>query len=111
MGIGKLVARVAATAAPGDSIYTCLPLDPVLRYYFRIRYPMPQNPLIEGVRGSGPRDYLDQVDSMLAKYKRSWILTYASCGDDTPLIDHISRSWDINLIEKRYPEAKLYFVE
>jgi uncharacterized membrane protein len=108
--IGKLVARVAAMAAPGEPIYICLPLDPVLRYYIQVRYPLPDNPLIEGVRGPGRRDYLDQVDSMLAEYRTAWILTYQGCGDVTPLIDHISRTWNVDLVDKRYPEAQLFFV-
>jgi hypothetical protein len=109
--VGKLVARVATLALPGDPIYICLPRDPVLRYYLEERYSFPKNPLIEGVRGPGPRDYLDQVDAMLAEYGRAWILTYAGCGDVTPLMEHISQTWDVTLVEKRYPEAQLFYVQ
>jgi Dolichyl-phosphate-mannose-protein mannosyltransferase len=109
--IGKLVARVAMLASPGEVVYTCLPLDPVLRYYLEVRYPMPANPLIEGIRGPGPRDYLDQVDSMLATYRKAWLLTYRACGDVAPLIDHIARTWDVRMVEERYPDARLFLVE
>jgi hypothetical protein len=109
-GVGRLVERLATMAAPGDPVYVCLGGDPTVRYYFSERYPMPQNPLIEGIRGPGARDYIDQVDRMLERYGRAWMLTFASCGDMRPLIDHVSQAWTVELIEKRYPEAQLFFV-
>jgi hypothetical protein len=71
---------------------------------------MPHNPIFEGIRGPGPRDYLDQVDNPIIQHRRAWILTLSSCGDVTPLIDHISQRWNIELIEERYPGDKLYYV-
>ena len=108
--VGNLVKRLADSAAPGDPIYLCLGDDPALRYYVYSRYPLPLNPIIEGKRGPGPRDYIDQVDSMLSLYKRAWMIIFPPCGDMTPLLDHVAKDWTIELIEKRYPDAQLFFV-
>lgn len=109
--VGNLVKRVAASAAPGDPIYLCLGNDPALRYYVHVRYPMPLNPIVKGIRGPGPRDYLDQVDSMLTQHQRAWFIVFPSCGDMTPLLDHVAKDWNVELIEKRYPGAQLFFVK
>ena len=108
--VGQLVRRVVAAASPGDPVYICRGGSPEVRYYIYARYPMPLNPIVEGIRVPGPRDYLEQVDFVLDQYKRAWLLVYPSCGDMEPLIDHLAKNWNVQLIETHYPDTELYFV-
>ena len=62
------------------------------------------------MRGGGPRDYIDQVDTMLDEHGRAWMIIYPRCGDMTPLLDHVAREWDVELVERRYPDTELYYV-
>ena len=108
--VGRIVERVAADASPGDPVYLCLGDDPALRYYVYVRYPMPRNPIVTGIRGPEPRDYLDQVDAMLADYGRAWMIMFPPCGDMSPMLEHIAQDWHVDLVEKRYPDTELYYV-
>ncbi|OGT28206.1 MAG: hypothetical protein A2Z17_02825 [Gammaproteobacteria bacterium RBG_16_66_13] len=108
--VGKIIQRVAASAAPGDPVYLCTGDDPAIRYYVVARFPIPDNPIVEGIRGPGPRDHIDQVDDMLEQYGRAWMVMFPPCGEMTPLLDHIAKEWKVELIERRYPDTELYYV-
>ena len=108
--VGNIVKSVYALSEPGDPVYLCIGDDFALRYYVGVRYPMPLNPVVEGIRGGGSRDYIDQVDTMLKQHGRAWMVIFDRCGDMTPLLDHVAREWNVELIEKRYPNAELYYV-
>src|SRR3989304_7831668 len=95
---GKVVERLESLVQPGDPIYVCED-DPVFRYYLRVRHVMPANPVVVGIQevAQGPRDYLDQVDELLADEGRAWMLTTKWCGDMTPLLTHVAREWTVDL--------------
>jgi hypothetical protein len=105
-----MVAHAIAMASPGDPIYVCNGNDLVARYYLQVRYPPKNNPIVERTTDPEPRAYLDQADTMVEKYRKAWVLTYASCGDMSPLIEHLTKSWTVDLVEKDYPDGRLYIV-
>ena len=68
---------------------------------------------LSGYVGPAPvalRDYIDQVDDLLAENQRAWMLIVAGCGDMEPLLDHLAMEWDVELIKKIYPDGELYYV-
>jgi uncharacterized membrane protein len=109
-GVGMIVEHLSRIAQPEDPIYIC-GSDPVTQYYFEVRFPMEQNTIIEAIRGPGPRDYIDQVDDLLVKYQRAWMLMHNGCGDMNPLVNSIDLQWDVELVEKIYPDGELYYVD
>jgi len=110
-GVGFIVRTLSDISTPADPIYVCLGDDPTVQYYLELRYPIEGNPIVEGVRGPGPRDYIDQVDIMLEEYQHAWMLILNGCGDMTPLLDHVRAEWNVELVERRYPDAQLYYVD
>jgi hypothetical protein len=109
-GVGMIVEHLSGIARPEEPIYIC-GADPVTRYYFEVRFPMEQNTIVEGIRGPGPRDYIDQVDNLLAEYQQAWMLMHNGCGDMDPLLNSIALQWDVELVEKIYPDGELYYVD
>lgn len=106
--LGTVLRPLTEFANPGDPVYVCNGDDPVIAYYFRARFP--QNPLIVRDLGTGPRDYLDQVDRLVEDHPRTWLLMDHTCGEVAPLLDHLARRWEVDHIEERSP-IRLYLVE
>jgi hypothetical protein len=110
-GVAKIVAEMRPNLQPGDPIYMCED-DPVLRYYLRVRYVMPDNPIVVGIQetAAGPRDYLAQVDAILAEKGRAWMLMVNRCGDMAPLLNHVAQEWTVELVQDVEPDGQLYYV-
>jgi hypothetical protein len=106
--LGIILRPLISLARPGEPVYVCQADDPVIAYYFQIRFP--QFPLIERDLGAGPRDYLDQVDRLVGEHPRTWLLINHTCGESQAFLDYIGRRWGIDLIEERLP-IRLFLVE
>ena len=98
-GLGTVLRPLIHLAEPKEPIYVCNADDPVISYYFRVRYP--QYSLVERDLGSGPRDYLDQVDRLAEQNPRTWLLLDITCGEVNPLLDHLRARWEVEPIEER----------
>jgi hypothetical protein len=109
-GVARIVEHIKTVAQPGDPVYVCRD-DPVFRYYLGVRYVMEGNPVVVGNQdvATGPRDYLDQVDTLLRDEGRTWMLISTWCGDMSFLLRHVSENWEVDLIMQVEPDAQLYY--
>jgi hypothetical protein len=98
-GLATVLRPLTNLAKPGDPVYVCNASDPVISYYFRVR--LTENPLVERDLGSGPRDYLDQVDHLAENHPRTWLLLDVTCGEVDSLLDHLRKRWEVEPIEGR----------
>lgn len=106
--LGIVLRPLIDLAKPGEPVYVCEADDPVIAYYFLARFP--QYPLIERDLGSGPRDYLDQIDRLVEGHPRTWLLMDHTCGESRAFLDYLAGRWKVKLIEERLP-IRLYLVE
>jgi uncharacterized membrane protein len=106
-GLGTVLRPLINLAEPGEPIYVCNAQDPVISYYFDIRYP--QHRLVGRELGLGPRDYLDQVDRLVEGNPRTWLLLDITCGEIDPLLDHLRGRWEVEPIEER-PTIELFSI-
>jgi hypothetical protein len=105
--LATVLRPLISLAEPGEPIYVCYADDPVVSYYFEVRYP--QHRLVERDTGSGPRDYLDQVDRLVQQNRRTWLLLDERCGEVEPLLGHLRSRWQVEPIEER-PRIQLFSV-
>lgn len=98
-GLATVLRPLVSLAELGEPIYVCSAKDPVISYYFDVRYP--QHRLVERDTGSNPRDYLDQVDRLVEQNPRTWLLLEERCGEVESFLGHLRSRWEVEPIEER----------
>jgi len=106
-GLASVLRPLISLAEAEEPIYVCYADDPVISYYFYVRYP--QHRLVERDTGSSPRDYLDQVDRLVEQNPRTWLLLDDRCGEVEPLLGHLRSRWEVEPIEER-PGIQLFSI-
>ena len=103
-GLATVLRPLISLAEPGEPIYVCSARDPVISYYFDVRYP--QHRLVERDPGFGPRDYLNQVDRLVEQNQRTWLLLDVRCGEVGTFLGYLRSRWEVDPIEER-PDIQL----
>lgn len=107
--VGRIVEQLKDLGQASDPIYVCDANNPVLRYYFDVRFPEIEKPIVERDLGDHARAYLEQADMLISESERVWFLLDTSCGNPEPFLEHLSSLWHVEKIMDGYPGA-LYVV-